>query len=78
MDRVWCHTYLFPYLPLCAAMRSSGFYDQNMEGSAPAFTGCITVARPHSTYGAEKKFRPKINYMLAAISKQHGQGLTRG
>jgi hypothetical protein len=63
-----------PYLsiPIPSSVRGyeiKWFYDQNMEGSAPAFTGCITVARPHSTYGAEKQFRPKINYLLAAISK---------
>jgi hypothetical protein len=45
------------------------FYVRNLEGSALVFTSCIPVAQPHWTYSVEKRFRPMIYYMLAAIAK---------
>jgi|UPI00022140DD hypothetical protein len=52
------------------------FYVWNPEGSAPPFTSQIPVVKPEWNYSVEKKFKPKIKYMLDAIAKQHGQGLS--
>lgn len=38
------------------------------------FTGRALVAKPKWNYDSKKKFRPKIDYMLDAIAKQHGRG----
>jgi hypothetical protein len=47
------------------------FYVRNLGGVCP----CFSVAESLWTYGAEKRFRPKIDYMLAAIAKQRWHGL---
>jgi hypothetical protein len=52
------------------------FYVWNLEGSAPVFTGRILVAKPEWTYNVEKRLKLKIDYMLDAITKQRGWGLS--
>lgn len=75
MDHTQCCTYLFPFLHRYV-YEGEWFYVWNLERSAPAFIGCIPMAQSHWTYCAEKKFRLKIDYMLAVIAKQCGWGLT--
>jgi hypothetical protein len=52
------------------------FHVRNHEGSVPPFTCEILIAKPKWNYGMEKKFKPKIDYMLEDITKQMWQGLS--
>jgi hypothetical protein len=45
------------------------------RGSVSSFTSRVLVVQLHWSYDAEKKFRPKIDYMLVAIARQRGRGL---
>lgn len=60
---------LIPLPSLVHGYEGEWFYMQNIRGSAPQFTDRIIVSKPEWSYGAEKKFNPKIEYMLEAIAK---------
>lgn len=45
------------------------FYVENLEGSTPAFTGFVPVAKREWDYDAEKKFKLKISYILDDVTK---------
>lgn len=51
------------------------FFVWNLEGSAPAFTGLVPTGKPEWDYGAEKKFKPKISFILDVVAKQRRRGL---
>lgn len=66
-------------IPLPSSVRrykGEWFFVRNLEGSAPTFISWIPVAKPEWPYGTEKKLKPKIGYMLDAITKQRGRGLS--
>ena len=44
------------------------FYVRNLGGSAPTFTSNVAVVQLHWSYGAEKKFKPKIKLVLDAVA----------
>jgi hypothetical protein len=79
---LWIAPNILPADPLPSSIRcyeGEWFYVWNPEGSAPPFTSQIPVVKPEWNYSVEKKFKPKIKYMLDAIAKQHGKvSLVRG
>lgn len=46
------------------------------RGITPSFTSPVLVVEPHWSFDAEKKFRTKIDYMMAAIARQRERGLS--
>jgi hypothetical protein len=68
---LWVATDVLPVDPLPSSVHGyegERFDVWNLEGSVPPFTGRVPVSKPKGNYGANKKFKPKIDYMLEAIA----------
>lgn len=65
-------------IPLPSSIRGyegEWFYVRNLEDSVPTFTSLVLATKSEWDYGAEKKFTPKISFILDAVAKQHRRGL---
>jgi hypothetical protein len=73
---------LYLQIPFLSSVRSyegKWFYVKNLEGSASQLTSRVPVSNVEWNYGAEKKFKSKIDYMLEVVAMLNGGvSLARG
>lgn len=73
---------LYLQIPFLSSVRSyegKWFYVKNLEGSASQLTSRVLVSNVEWNYGAEKKFKSKIDYMLEVVAMLNGGvSLARG